>query len=93
LELPVYPEWETGESAAMALELAERRDVDFVLYEQLGLDKLIKQDRFREFNKKTMDLIITEARALAVKELLPANASGDREGCAFESGVVKVPAA
>ncbi|WP_319407307.1 acyl-CoA dehydrogenase [uncultured Desulfosarcina sp.] len=77
----------------MALELAERRDVDFVLYEQLGLDKLIKHDRFREFNKKALDLIITEARTLAVKELLPANVPGDREGCAFEGGSVKVPEA
>ena len=75
----------------MALELAERRDVDFVLYEQLGLAKLIEHDRFKEFNKKTLDMIITEARTLAVKELLPANAPGDREGCTFESGAVKVP--
>ncbi|MBC2743416.1 MAG: acyl-CoA dehydrogenase [Desulfosarcina sp.] len=75
----------------MAQELAERRDVDFVLYEQLELDKLIKHDRFKEFNKKTLDLIITEARNLAVKELLPANMPGDREGCNFDSGTVKVP--
>ena len=75
----------------MALELAERRDVDFVLYEQLGLDKLIEHDRFAEFNRKTLDLIVTEARTLAVKELLPANVPGDREGCRFENGTVKVP--
>jgi alkylation response protein AidB-like acyl-CoA dehydrogenase len=77
----------------MALELAERRDVDFVLYEQLGLDELVNHDRFTEFNKKTLDLIITEARKLAVKELLPANAPGDRDGCTFADGTVNVPEA
>jgi hypothetical protein len=75
------------------LELAERRDVDFVLYEQLGLDELIKHERFAAFNKKTLDLIITEARRLAVKELLPANGPGDKEGCTFSGGTVKVPEA
>ena len=77
----------------MALELAERRDVDFVLYEQLGLGELLKHERFREFNRKTIDLIISEARKLALQEMLPANGPGDREGCRFEAGAVKVPAA
>jgi alkylation response protein AidB-like acyl-CoA dehydrogenase len=36
-------------------------------------------------------MIITEARNFAIKELLPANAEGDREGLRFEDGQVKVP--
>ena len=77
----------------MALELAERRDVDFVLYEQLRLDQLVNHGRFAEFNRRTLDLIITEARVLAIKELLPANGPGDRQGCAFNNGTVNVPEA
>jgi alkylation response protein AidB-like acyl-CoA dehydrogenase len=75
----------------MAQEISDRRDMDFVLYEQLEMEKLIKNEKFAGFNRKTLDLILTEARNLAIKELLPINAAGDREGCRFENGIVKVP--
>ena len=52
--------------------ISDRRDVDFVLHEQLQVDELSKHDLFAEFNKKTIDLIISEARNLAIKEILPA---------------------
>ena len=75
----------------MAQVIADRRDIDFVLYEQLKVDKLINHKRYKGLNKKTFDMIITEARTFAVKELLPANAEGDKEGLRFENGEVKVP--
>ncbi len=75
----------------MAQELADRRDVDFVLYEQLELESILANQKFSDLNKKTIDLIIKEARALAIKEILPTNAPGDQKGCRFEDGVVKVP--
>lgn len=75
----------------MAQVIADRRDLDFVLYDQLKTDELTKLERYKGFNKKTFDMIITEARNFAVKELLPANAEGDREGLRFEDGQVKVP--
>ncbi len=80
-----------GRSCHVAQELADRRDVDFVLYEQLGLEAILENDKFSDLNKKTIDLIITEARNLAVKEILPTNAPGDQKGCRFENGVVSVP--
>lgn len=75
----------------MAQVIADRRDIDFVLYEQLKVDELTKLDKFKDFNKKTFDMIITEARNFAVKELLPTTAEGDSEGLRFENGQVKVP--
>ncbi len=75
----------------MVQVVADRRDLDFVLYEQLMVDELTRLDKFKDFNKKTFDMIITEARNFAVKELLPANAEGDKEGLRFEDGQVKVP--
>ncbi|MBW2582985.1 MAG: acyl-CoA dehydrogenase [Deltaproteobacteria bacterium] len=75
----------------MAQLVSDRRDLDFVLYEQLKVDELTQLDKYRDFNKKTFDMIITEARNFAIKELLPANAEGDREGLRFEDGQVKVP--
>ncbi|MBL0712842.1 MAG: acyl-CoA dehydrogenase, partial [Desulfosarcina sp.] len=76
----------------MAQLIAERRDVDFVLYEQLNAEDLCQYDRYRDFDRKTFDLIIDEARNLALKEILPTLAEGDREGLAFANGQVKVPA-
>ncbi len=75
----------------MAQQIADRRDVDFVLHEQLQVGDLSQNDLFAEFNKKTVDLIVSEARNLAIKEILPTQAEGDREGTPFDSGKVTVP--
>ncbi|MBI9077615.1 MAG: acyl-CoA dehydrogenase [Desulfatibacillum sp.] len=74
----------------MAQLIADRRDVDFVLFEQMNAEELSKTEKFAEFNKKTIELIISEARNLAIKEILPTNADGDK-GCVFENNKVKVP--
>ncbi|MFW6180067.1 MAG: acyl-CoA dehydrogenase [Desulfohalobiaceae bacterium] len=75
----------------MAQVIADRRDVDFVLHEQLQVGELSKHDKFAEFNKKTVDLIINEARNLAVKEILPTMKVGDEKGVEFEDNMVRVP--
>jgi len=75
----------------MAQQIADRRDVDFVLHEQLHVEELSKHDIYAEFNKKTVDLIVSEARNLAIKEILPTQEDGDREGTKFENGQVTVP--
>jgi alkylation response protein AidB-like acyl-CoA dehydrogenase len=75
----------------MAQVIADRRDIDFVLYEQLKADEMTRLDKYKDFNKKTFDMIITEARNFAIKELLPTNAEGDKEGLGFENGRVTVP--
>lgn len=77
----------------MAQEIADRRDVDFVLHEQLGVESLSAHDEFAEFNRKTIDLIISEARNLSIKEILPTREIGDKEGVSFEKGQVAVPEA
>ena len=77
----------------MAQIIADRRDVDFVLHEQLQVGDLSKNENYAEFNKKTIDLIISEARNLAVKEIYPTQKIGDEEGCVFDKGKVTVPEA
>jgi alkylation response protein AidB-like acyl-CoA dehydrogenase len=76
----------------MAQMIADRKDVDFVLHEQFKTAELSKHGRFAEFNKQAIDMIITEARTLAIKEILPTLKIGDRVGCRFENGEVKTPA-
>ena len=75
----------------MAQQISDRRDVDFVLHEQFKVGDLSKHEAYAEFNKKTVDLVVSEARNLAVKEILPTRKEGDEQGCTFENGVVKVP--
>ncbi|MGA9476735.1 MAG: acyl-CoA dehydrogenase [Desulfobacterales bacterium] len=75
----------------MAQQIADRRDVDFLLHEVLRVEELSAHEKFGEFNRKTIDLIISEARNLALKEVLPTQVIGDRQGVHFENGVVTVP--
>jgi alkylation response protein AidB-like acyl-CoA dehydrogenase len=75
----------------MAQLIADRRDVDFVLHEQLKVEELARHERFAEFNRKAVDLIISEARNLAIKEILPTRQDGDRQGARFDGGKVFVP--
>lgn len=77
----------------MAQIIADRRDVDFVLHEQLQVGDLSKNKSYAEFNKKTIDLIVSEARNLAVKEIYPTQKIGDEEGCVFDKGRVTIPKA
>ncbi len=75
----------------MAQQIADRRDVDFVLHELLHVEELSDHEIFAEFNKKIVDLIIAEARNLAIKEILPTQIDSDREGAHFDAGKVTVP--
>ena len=71
--------------------IADRRDIDFVLYEQFRIQDICEHEAYSDFNKKTFDMIISEARKLAVKEILPTLAESDRVGAVFENGRVRVP--
>jgi alkylation response protein AidB-like acyl-CoA dehydrogenase len=75
----------------MAQYIADRRDIDFVLHEQIQVEDLSKTELFGDFNKKTVDMIVSEARNLAIKEILPTQELGDQEGCKFDNGKVTVP--
>ncbi|MCP4757615.1 MAG: acyl-CoA dehydrogenase [Proteobacteria bacterium] len=74
----------------MAQQIADLRDIEFVLFEQMNFERVTEHEKFSEFNRKTINMIISEARQLAIKEILPTQKAGD-EGCRFENGSVKVP--
>ena len=78
----------------MAAQLmADRRDLDFVLFEQLDILARLKGEKYGDMDRKFYDMVINEARRFAIKELLPLNEIGDREGLEFENNWVKVPGA
>ncbi len=76
----------------MTQVISDRRDIEFVIHEQLDAQSLTElHEDLADFNKKTIDLIISEAKNFAIKELLPANKEGDQQGCTFENGKVTTP--
>jgi len=75
----------------MAQVIADRRDIDFVLYEQFDVESLFDCDRYRDLNRKACDMVIDAARDFGLKEILPTYAAGDREGVHFADGKVTVP--
>ncbi|MBU2487872.1 MAG: acyl-CoA dehydrogenase, partial [Proteobacteria bacterium] len=75
----------------MAQVISDRRDLDFVLYEQLDVEGLTKHEKYADFNRKTFDLMLNEARNFAVKEILPTVREVDENGVRFEGGKVIVP--
>ncbi|MCP3924357.1 MAG: hypothetical protein GY714_17415 [Desulfobacterales bacterium] len=55
----------------MAQLIADRKEVDFILYELLDAEELLKYEKYEGFSKKMFDMIISEARKLSIKEILP----------------------
>ncbi len=70
---------------------APLRDLHFVLHDLLGVSG---QDiaGYGDLDPAFTEAILTEAGRLATDVLAPLNATGDREGCRFENGVVRTPA-
>ncbi|UCF94294.1 MAG: acyl-CoA dehydrogenase [Desulfobacterales bacterium] len=75
----------------MAQLISDRRDIDFVLYEQLRVEDLLQTATYKDLNRKMFDMVIAEARNLGLKEILPTYTEGDRIGVHLENGKVKVP--
>jgi len=71
--------------------LVNERDQEFLLFEQLGVEKLFRTELFKDFTKEDALMIIGEAKKMAVNEILPTYAEGDKEGCTFKDGSVTVP--
>jgi len=71
--------------------LVNTRDQQFVLFEQLGIEKLFEYEAYKDFSKDDLNMILNEAEKLAVNVLAPCNKEGDEEGCHIKDGVVTVP--
>jgi alkylation response protein AidB-like acyl-CoA dehydrogenase len=65
----------------------------FILYEQLGIERLCQFDKFKDFSRETFDMVLEEGAKVAAEVIAPLNSIADKEGCIFEKGKVKVPEA
>lgn len=71
--------------------LVNTRDQKFVLYEQIEIDKLFRYQRYSDYSKEVVDMVLSEAEKTAVEDILPTYAAGDKEGCTFKDGTVSAP--
>lgn len=67
------------------------RDVQFQLFEWLPTEKLLEADRFADWDRESVEMVVTEALKIAQEELAPSNEEGDRTGCTLDEGRVTVP--
>jgi alkylation response protein AidB-like acyl-CoA dehydrogenase len=75
----------------MADYLVDLRDVQFVLYEHLDVEKLLKYPKFQDFNREMFDMIIEEGVKQAKEIAAPLGPLGDEKGVKLEDGKVKLP--
>ncbi|HPA83658.1 MAG TPA: acyl-CoA dehydrogenase [Deltaproteobacteria bacterium] len=75
----------------MANLILDERDQQFILYEMLNVEKLCGYEKYADFSQDMFDMILTEAQKIAVEEILPTLADGDKVGCTLVDGKVSVP--
>ena len=72
----------------MAGLLSDDKDLQFILFDLLRIQDLVKEQRFTSWSEKAFRLILDEARRFAEKILFPLNREGDRIGAEFREGQV-----
>ncbi len=77
----------------MGNTLVSNRDQQFVLFELLDMEKVFANERFADYSRDIFLMMQKEAEKTAVNLILPTYHEGDKEGCTFENGKVKVPKA
>jgi hypothetical protein len=71
--------------------LVNMRDQQFVLFEQLNLEKLFASELFSGFSKDDVLMMQKEAEKMAINVILPTYSPGDKEGCELKDGKVIIP--
>ncbi|MAO82016.1 MAG: acyl-CoA dehydrogenase [Nocardioides sp.] len=72
-------------------EIVQRRDIDFVLFEMLGLEDLFRHDYFAAHDRETVSAVLDTAEAIAEDHFLPLAPVLDAEEPQFVDGKVVMP--
>lgn len=67
------------------------RDLKFLLFEHIDMEKLLGYAPYRDFSTDDFKMIIDEALKVSREVIGPTLQDGDREGCVYDKGAVKVP--
>ncbi|MEZ4271953.1 MAG: acyl-CoA dehydrogenase family protein [Myxococcota bacterium] len=71
--------------------IIDRRDIDFVLFEQFNLAALAEHPLYGDFDRDAFDAILDAGQKLCIEVVAPINAKADSVGCHLSDGKVKVP--
>ncbi len=74
----------------MPNDLISRRDVEFLLYEWLGVDELPKRERYSDHSRETFDGVLDLCEQLAEKYFAPHNKLNDTREPTFDGRHVHV---
>ena len=64
------------------------RDIEFVLYELLEVERLCERPRYAEHGRETFDSMLETARKIAEERFLPHHRKADQEGVKIANGKV-----
>jgi alkylation response protein AidB-like acyl-CoA dehydrogenase len=70
---------------------ADLREIEFVLFEQLGFQDLLGKPPFQEWGRDEVKLVLSEVYRYACEISGPLSGTGDREGCKLVDGQVYTP--
>ena len=69
----------------------DKRDIEFVLFEQFKAGELLKLDKFKDFDLEVFKSTFNTAYDFAKEQLWPINSESDKIGAKFDKGQVTVP--
>jgi len=72
----------------MADFLVDLRDIKFVVFNQIGVDKLLEQEKFSEYDADDFEALLEEAVKQAKDIFFPLSATGDEIGAQWKDGKV-----
>ena len=70
--------------------LINMRDQRFVLFEQLNMEKIFASEKYGDYTKEDISMIMDEAEKMAVNVIFPTLKEGEK-GCHLKNGQVHVP--
>jgi len=68
----------------MPSDLLSRRDLDFLLYEWLDVERLTKRERFAEHSRETFDAVLDLSERVATERFAPHNKKADANEPTFD---------
>ena len=69
--------------------IVNRRDLDFVLYETLGLDKILESDHYADYDRESLDSMLDLCQTIAEDQFLTCASKLDANEPQFVDGKVE----
>lgn len=70
--------------------IVNRRDLDFLLYETLGMSELLQSERYREYDRDAIEAILDLSQSIAEEYFLPFAAELDANEPKYVDGKVEI---